>query len=99
VTGVLVTPALARAWLDSVPNCGMPDEVRVQQIAADISAGRWQSGRGDPARLNMAGHLDRGWHRALAIVATGIAVTMRVEGLRAGSEQAAATDQLRVARC
>jgi hypothetical protein len=98
VAEILVTPALAQAWLEAVPNGGPPDEERVAQIAADIAAGRWDGSRGGPASLGMNGHLDRGWHRCLAIVATGQAAVMRVQGLHSCAEQAAAGEQLRVAR-
>ena len=69
-------------------------------IAADIVAGCWDPERGHPANLNAWGLLDKGLHRAHAIVAAGVPVLLRVEGfgLKACPEQAGATEALAVAR-
>jgi hypothetical protein len=101
---LLVTPGLAAAWLACQPagriSEGLPGELRVARIAADIAAGRWRSWQGRPASLNAWGLPGKGLHRLHAIVRAGQPVLLRAEGavLHARVELAAAIEALRIER-
>ena len=73
----LVTPELAAEWLKS-NRCNRPLSLRqVENIAADIKAGRWRTTH-QGAAFGADGSLYDGQHRLHAIVKAGIAVRMAV---------------------
>ena len=90
----MVTPALAAAWLATTTPLRPPWQPVSEAIAANITAGRWRSGEGCPLMLTERGLNGDHRHRLAAIVAAGIAVPMRVEGLHVLDEAAGAADDL-----
>jgi hypothetical protein len=95
---IMVTPALAAAWLATTTPLRPPWQPVSQRIAADIEAGRWQPERGLPVSLTGRGLNGDHRHRLAAIVAAGIAVPMRVEGLHVLDDAAGAAESLVIIR-
>ncbi len=95
---LLITPALAAAWLATTTPLSPPWQPVSEAIAADITAGRWRPGEGCPVMLTERGLNGDHRHRLAAIAAAGIAVPMRVEGLHVLADAAGAAETLVVTR-
>lgn len=80
---VTLTPELAMAWLDSMPEYQRkPSDAVVAEYAKDMREGRWVEGTGDAFRFNKADQMIDGQHRCLAVVESGVTIKVIViEGL------------------
>ncbi len=74
---VLVTPQLAEQWLrNQAPNRSV-SEVRVKDFAQQMRDGRWMLSP-QPICTDIEGRVIDGQHRLLAVIASGVSVTMLV---------------------
>jgi hypothetical protein len=64
---VVVTPTIAKAWLDMNTRNRKPSSVIVGAYARDMKAGRWML-TADPIRFDTKGNLIDGQHRLLACI-------------------------------
>lgn len=67
VESVLITPDVAKSWLDKNTNNRRLARTTVEAYASDMAAGRWRL-TGDPIRFDVNGTLIDGQHRLAACV-------------------------------
>lgn len=77
ITTQLVTPEMARQWLQANSNNRRIRKTLIARLKADIESGNWQMTH-QPIALAEDGQLIDGQHRLSAIVAAGIAVPLTV---------------------
>lgn len=76
---VLVTPSLARQWLDrNAENNRNPKSSKIPQYARDMTAGRWNSETGETIKFDETGTLIDGQNRLMAVMRAGIAIEFDV---------------------
>ena len=80
---IMLTPELAKIWLDSMPEYQRSvSAVVIAEYAKDMRDGRWVSGTGDAFRFNKQGQMIDGQHRCLAVIESGVTIEATViEGL------------------
>lgn len=77
VEHALVTPELAAAWLEHIPNARRMDEPRVARYTADLRHRAWFM-TGEPIRFDWNGDLLNGHHRLHAIVRAGVSAWLLI---------------------
>lgn len=77
VEQALVTPELAAAWLEDVPNARRIDENRVARYAADLRQGAWRM-TGETLRFDWNDSLLNGHHRLRAITRAGVSAWLLI---------------------
>jgi hypothetical protein len=88
---VLVTPAIAAAWLDRYNDCNRPvSQNHLEVLTYAAKNGKWQNYM--PLIFAVGGSMLDGQHRLLAVIASGVAIRMlvwvnRPESLRAVIDQ------------
>lgn len=74
-----VTPATAKKWLATMIDTNRHVKSRkIEQYAADMRSGRWQTGTGETLKFNTNGQLIDGQHRLQAVIAAGRTVVFDV---------------------
>lgn len=73
----IITPAIARMWLDTTLKNRTLRQSRVKQYAADMKAGRWKL-NGESIKFDSTGHLLNGQHRLHAVIEADVTVEMLV---------------------
>lgn len=77
--GVMVTPAMARKWLDkNADNNRSPKMAKVASYARDMEEGNWQADTGETVKFDEDGVLIDGQNRLHAVVESGVTVSMDV---------------------
>lgn len=74
---VVVSPELAKQWLDSNQDNRSLREAKIRGMVRDIQAGRWHY-TGESIKFDTDGFLLDGQHRLTAIVRAGVPVTLSV---------------------
>jgi len=69
-----ITPEWAQAALEGDPINRAVSQRWVQQLAARMSGGEWDSTLGDPFRIDKDGHLVDGQHRCWAVIESGVTI-------------------------
>lgn len=80
---VLLTPELAKEWLNTMPEYQRrASSGVVAEYAKDMADGRWVEGTYDPIRFNKQNQMIDGQHRCLAVIESGVSVVVTlIEGL------------------